>query len=310
MLTTGPSDESKKWWRRFEGEVVADAQRRGLSHDALDSAAFTVLLIAAAAPAVLVWALSELEAGAVVLVVAGALLSWIRSRHPQRETADGLAAASRWLGVRAELAENEEFTRHSPLAVELWDRLLAYGAALGVASGASRPLPMGVESDTNAWSAYGGRWRSVRISYPRLWPPGWGADPLVAVGVGLAVVAAAATFLYCTGLSQLDDGVFAIVPLGILGVPVILGVAVVIMAASDWRTAAEVTGPILRLRTFGDDKKQRHYVAVDDGSSRAIRAFKVSPRLYQGLEQGDVVTVRTTKNLGCVRWIIPAPIAD
>ncbi len=266
--------------------------------------------MAAVLPAALLGALWELGAGGVALVGAGSLLIWIRSRHPQRETPEGLAAASTWLGVRAELEENEEFTRHSPLTVELWDRLLAYGAALGVASGASRPLPMGVESDTNAWSAYGGRWRSVRISYPRLWPPGWGSDPLVALAVGLVVVAGAAFFLYVSGASLLDAGVFGVVPLVAMGIAVILGVAVVVVAASDWRTAVEVTGRILRLRSFGDDEKQRYYVAVDDGASREIRAFRVKPRLYKGLEQDDVVTVRATANLGCVRWIIPASDAD
>jgi hypothetical protein len=163
---------------------------------------------------------------------------------------------------------------------------------------------MGAESDTSAWSAYGGRWRSVRISYPRMWPPGWGTDPLVAFAVGLAVVVGAAVLLYGSGLSLLDAGIFGIVLLVVLGIPVILGVAVVIMAASDWRTAMEVAGPILRLRSFGDDKKQRYYVAVDDGNSPEIRAFKVGAGVYAGLEQGEVVTVRATANLGCVRWII------
>ena len=65
-------------------------------------------------------------------------VTWIRSRHPQRETPEGLAAASRWLGVRAELAANEVFPTHSPLTVELWNRLLAYGAALGVAGRGKR----------------------------------------------------------------------------------------------------------------------------------------------------------------------------
>ena len=47
-------------------------------------------------------------------------------------------------------------------------------------------LPMGAESDTQAWSSYGGgRWRPVRIRYPRLWPPGWGLDPRAALLGGL-----------------------------------------------------------------------------------------------------------------------------
>ena len=305
-LTTGPQHESARWRREFAAEVVADAQARGLSRDAVGGGVFTLLTGAAVVPAALTWALWEFEAGLLVIVGGVALLGWIRRRHPQRETPDGLEAASRWLGVRAELAENPMFATHSPLTVELWSRLLSYGAALGVASGASRPLPMGEESDTQAWSAYGGRWRRVRISYPRLWPPGWGADPTVALLVGLALAVGLGLLLYFTGLSLLDGGVFGAVPFAIACVGVVVGAAVFVMAAADWRTAVEVTGPILRLRAFGDDKKLRYYVAVDDGESDAIRAWKVSRARYEGLEQGDVITARLTRNLRCVRWIIAA----
>lgn len=305
-LTTGPASESTRWRRRFSNEVVADAQRRGLSEDALGGRVFTLLTAAALIPAALTWAVWEFEAGLVVLFGGVALLGWIRARHPQRETPEGLAAASRWLGVRAELAENEVFPTHSPLTVELWDRLLAYGAALGVASGASSPLPMGTESDTEAWSAYGGRWRRVRISYPRVWPPAWGADPLVAFGVGLAVVVASGLFLYVLGPSLVDAGALAGVPLIVACGGVILGAALVVMAGADWKTAVEVTGPILRLRTFGDDEKRRHYIAVDDGTSDTIRAWRVSGARYQGLRQGEVVTARLTRNLSCVRWVVRA----
>ena len=284
----------------------SDAQSRGLSREAVAGAVFTGLTGAAAIPALLAWAAWEAGAGAAVFVAGVALLGWIRKRHPQRETPAGMDAASRWLGVRAELAENPVFATHSPLQVEIWDRLLAYGAALGVASGASRPLPMGVESDTEAWSAYSGQWRRVRISYPRRWPPGWGADPVVALLVGLAVAVGAGVILYVSGPSFLDAGVFGAVPFAAACVAVVLGAAMVVMAAADWRTAVEVTGQILRLRTFGDDKKLRHYVAVDDGESDTIRAWKVSRARYEGLEQGEVITARLTRNLCCVRWLIRA----
>lgn len=303
-LTTGPGEESKRWRRRFANEVVADAQARALSRDALDGPVFTVLTLAAVVPALLVWALSSFEPGIIVVGAGVAILGWIRARHPQRETQEGLAAASSWLGVRAELEENEVFPTHSPLTVELWDRLLAYGAALGVASGASGPLPMGTESDTDAWSAYGGRWRSVRVAYPRVWPPGWGRDPLVALVAGVAVVLASASFLYVFATSLLDAGPVASAFLLVPCAAVILGAAVVVMAWSDWQSPIEVTGPILRLRAFGDDEKRRYYVAVDDGTSSTIRAWRVSPTQYTGLEQGEVITARLTKNLSCVRWII------
>jgi hypothetical protein len=303
-LTTGPQHESARWMRGFVSGVVADAQARGLSREAVGGPVFTVLTAAAVIPALLTWGAWEFEAGLLAFFAAFALLGWIRGRHPQRETPAGLEAASRWLGVRAELAENPVFATHSPLQVELWSRLLAYGAALGVASGASRPLPMGVESDTHVWTTYGGRWRRVCIAYPRWWPPGWGADPVVALLAGLALAAGLGTLLYTSGASFLDAGVLGYPLFAIACVGFVIGVALVVMAASDWRTADEVTGPILRLRTFGDGDKARHYVAVDDGESETIRAWKVSRARYEGLRQGEVITARLTRNLGCVRWIV------
>jgi hypothetical protein len=305
-LTTGPQAESSRWMRGFVSGVVSDAQARGLSRDAVGGAVFTALTGAALIPAALTWAAWDFEAGLIAFFAAVALLGWIRQRHPQRETPAGMESASRWLGVRAELAANPVFATHSPLEVELWDRLLAYGAALGVASGASRPLPMGVESDTEAWTADGGRWRRVRVTYPRLWPPGWGADPMLALLVGLALVVGFATLLYTAGPAFLDAGVFGALPFTIACLAVVLGSVVVVMAAADWQSDIEVTGPILRLRAFGDDGHRRYYVAVDDGESDAIRAFRVKWARYEGLEQGEIVTARTTRNLRCVRWIIPA----
>jgi hypothetical protein len=303
-LTTGPQQASTRWMRGFVSGVVSDAQARGLSVEAVGGAIFTVLTGAALIPAAATWTAWEFEAGVVVFVAAFALLGWIKRQHPQRETPAGMEAASRWLGVRAALAENPVFATHSPLQVELWDRLLAYGAALGVASGASRPLPMGVESDTEAWTTHGGRWRRVRVTYPRYWPPGWGADPLVGLLVGLGVAAAASLLLWTAGPSFLDAGVFGAVPLGCACIAIVLGAALVVMAAADWGNEVEVTGPILRLRTLGDDDKPRYYVAVDDGESDVIRAWKVSHARYEGLEQGEVITARLTRNLRCVRWIV------
>jgi hypothetical protein len=303
-LTTGPQQKSARWRRGFVSEVVSDAKSRGLSQDAVGSPVFGVLTAASAIPAALVGAVWELEAAAVVVVGAIALLGWIKGRNPQRETPEGLEAASRWLGVRAELSENPVFASHSPLTVELWDRLLAYGAALGVAAGASRPLPMGVESDTDAWSAYGGSWRRVRVSYPRYWPPGWGADPVVGLATGLAVAVGGGLLLYLGAPTLADAGVFGAIPLAVAGIGVMVGAALALMAAADWRTSVEVTGPIIRLRTFGEDDERRYYVAVDDGTSSSIRAWRVRWARYEGLEQGQVITARLTRYLSCVRWVV------
>jgi len=310
-LTTGPAEESKRWRRAFGGEVVDDAKARGLSRDALDSRVFTVLTVAALVPALFVWPLWDFAPAAGVMIAAVALLGWIRARHPQRETPAGMEAASRWLGVRAELRENPVFETHSPLTVELWDRLLAYGAALGVASGASGPLPMGTESDTRAWSAYGGRWRPVDIRYRRRWLLGSVRSPLsvLAKGAGLALVGAFLLYVFGSAAEGVSSGIDLLVALVFLFIPSVLliaGLVYVALGLSDLGSTRDVTGPILRLREYGDDDSRRYYVAVDDGSSSRIRAYEVSPALYTGLEQGELVTVTVTKRLGCVRSIVSA----
>ena len=165
---------------------------------------------------------------------------------------------------------------------------------------------MGVESDTEAWSAYSGRWRRLRISYPRRGHPAGERIRWSRCSLAWRSPSGQGLILYVSGPSFLDAGVFGVVPFAAACVAVVLGAAMVVMAAADWRTAVEVTGPIVRLRTFGDDEKLRYYIAVDDGESEAIRAWKVSRARYEGLEQGDVVTARLTRNLCCVRWIMPA----
>jgi Predicted membrane protein (DUF2207) len=294
-LTTGPEAESKPWREAFRGEVVADAQGRGLSQDALDSRIWSVLIVLAAIPAAGLWAAWGIAAAVAFIAGAALLLGWLASRHPQRETPAGLGAAARWLGVRAELATNEVFPTYTPLAVPLWDRLLAYGAALGVAPAASNPLPMGVESDTRAWSSQAGSWREVRISYPRMWPPGWGSEPTTVLAVGVAVAAVAGLLLYTTAPS---------LSWALVGTVGALGAVAALIAASDWYTSVEVTGPIIRARVFENDDEKSYYVAVDDGVSPSVRAFRVSEEQYGGLRQGQVVTVRATARLGRVRWIV------
>jgi hypothetical protein len=314
-LTTGPAEVSRSWRRAFDAEVVAEAKARGLSRDAVAGRIYLGLIGAAALPALSAIALKAYSVAIVILGAGYLILEWILGRHPQRETPAGLEAASRWLGVRAELEANEVFRQYTPLTVPLWDRLLAFGAALGVASGASRPLLMGTESDTHAWSSHGGRWRPVRIRYPRIWPPGWGLDPRVALlgGTGAAVVGGLALYSHGVGLLEtVGDGWSGIVPgayLLMLCVAVVFGIAVTVMAVQDQWSSQEVTGPILRLRAFGgdDDNDKRYYAAVDDGSSRSIRALRLDARDYAKLRQGQLVTVASTPNLGRVRWIEPVP---
>lgn len=93
-------------------------------------------------------------------------------------------------------------------------------------------------------------------------------------------------------------------------VAVLVGISLAVMAYADIRSTVEVTGPTLRLRVLGGEKKPRYYVAVDDGLSPTIRAWRVNPRHYLGLTQGETIAVAVTKNLGCVLWIIRAADQD
>jgi Predicted membrane protein (DUF2207) len=292
-LTTGPKEQSKRWWKGFEKEVVTDAQQRGLCADILDKRTFLWLAALAAVPATVLGILADGRTGFGYWVVAFFFLGWVMGLHTQRDTPEGLAAASRWLGVRAKLADDEAFREQAPIAVTLWERHLAYGAAFGLATAAVRALPMGTESSHHAWSSYGGQWRSVRIRYPWLLPLGWGLHPLVVVlraGIALAV----AVFLLLVAPNR-----YGVIPAAVAAVAGL----VVLWALVDLGSTREVTGQILRLRSYGGDDDKRYYVAVDDGTSATIRAWRVKPELYSPLRQYEVVTGTLTRNLRYVRAI-------
>ena len=305
-LTTGPEAEAGRWRKAFDADVVADAKRLGLSREILDGKLFLWLLVGSIVPAVLLYRALRYHSGiAGLLFFIGAIivLGGVVSLHSQRETPAGLAAASRWLGVRAKLHEDEVFATLPPITVGLWKRYLAYGAALGVAPGAVRPIPMGAESDTRAWSAYGGRWRAVRVDYPQHLPLGWGLHPLIALARG-AVIGAVSGFLLDVTAGISDPAVAAplsVAPgIGALSASFLLGRSLADLAGSPVTTEGE----ILRLRAIGD-KGKRYYVAVNDGSSARIRAFLVKREVYAQLAQGELVAVTATRHLRYVRAVAP-----
>ncbi|HEX6699883.1 MAG TPA: hypothetical protein VF101_04055 [Gaiellaceae bacterium] len=307
-LTTGPSSESSRWWKGFRSEVVADAQQRGLCRDILDGKTFRRLALAAIGPAVVLALLADGKAGLIYWVAAAFLLGAVMTLHTQRPTPEGLAAASRWLGVRAKLHEDDVLPTMAPIAVTLWERHMAYAAAFGVAPAAVRAIPMGAESDYRAWSSYGGRWHAVRIRYPYLVPPGWGRHPALVLFRAALALAAAVVVLWVSGDAQdvaADFGkaklagvlIFVVLPAAVAAVAAL----VVVRALADLGSTREISGQILRLRTYGDKDDKRHYVAIDDGASATIRAFRVKPELYSSLRQYELVTGTVTRNLRYVR---------
>jgi hypothetical protein len=313
-LTTGPGDESKRWWKGFVNEVVDDAQERGLSRDLWPRRLALLVGLAAVVPAVIAGVAWGEDAFYVSLVLPAAAIGLILYGRRQRDTPAGLEAAGRWRAVQAKLAENPVFAEQPPHAVELWERLLAYGAALGVAPAAIRPIPMGSEPESRAWSTYGGRWHQVDVRY-RHWPQ-WGQHPGWALLSRLAVTAFGVLFLWIAGPVLKDalddaDGIARLILIGAIAVPVaiaVFGGLLALRAAADLLKSKEVTGEIVRLRQSRLEADSRtRYVAIDDGTSDTVRAWVVRPEIYAGLAQGQVVTAVVTPRLGYVRSIRPAP---
>ena len=147
-LTTGPRRWAGGWWRSFRTAVETDAKIRGLSRDLWDQRTLAWLGVAALVPAVLTGiATGELMAGVAVMILAVALLAGVKSRGRQRETPLGLETASAWLGVRRHLRDASSFEYLPAGAVVVWERHLAYGAALGLAPEATRHIAMGADRD-------------------------------------------------------------------------------------------------------------------------------------------------------------------
>jgi Predicted membrane protein (DUF2207) C-terminal domain len=321
-LTTGQQDESRRWFRSFSREVVADAQRRGLSRDLWDRRTLVVLYVAAVLPAVPFGLAEGLGAFALAAAGGGAVVAAIDAGRRQRDTPAGLDAGGRWLGVRDKLTEDQMFPTLPPTAVAVWERYLGYGAALGVARAAVAALPMGAESDTRAWSAYGGPWREVRVRYPRLLPPGWGMSPVAAIALGLGAGLVGGFVLSAVlrwGLFS-DDSFPSVVGTVIDGLEIALGVAAgavllwgaicLVSGLFDLGRPSTVVGRVLRARVRGSDDHPRYYAAVDPGGTQKISAWSVGGDAYAGLQQGEDVRAVVTRTLAHVRSLERVPAAQ
>jgi hypothetical protein len=340
-LTTGPQDQSRRWLARFQRAVVDDARARGASRPRWSRAMTMTVGIVAVVPAALaagaVVALSEEgttsgsddPVGAFVgigVVGWGVLMAVFRALRAERDTDEGLAAAGRWLGLAENLEAAGSFPDLPPTAVAIWDRYLAYAVAFGLAATTVHAVPLGAESDTEAWSSVGGRWRIVRVRYPARIPPGWGRPPWMVLLAGIAQTALLAFVAVQVLPAVLDgsDGVLddvqddqqallLVVGAALLLVTVVLlavtvrALTMLVLGGLDLGRARDVQGLVLRLRTRGSKSKTTS-VAVDDGSTDHLRAW-VPRTLPAGLRQGCWVRVKVSPNLGFVRSleVVPEP---
>ena len=334
-LTTGPQDSSRRWWTSFRNGLIREAQERDLCRPLWDRGTVAAMVGALVAIGVVLWASVRFDfervdvtplyvATLVAMGVAVASAAFITASDRQRDTERGLFAAGHWLGFGDHHEDNDVIPTLPASAVVVRGRYLAYCAALGLATAAVRDLPLGAEDDERAWSNYGGRWRQVRVRYPRL-RPGWGRRPVVALVAGLvgAFVSwqvfrlgggmrAVTDANYEDFVSWLHRAGFVVTGLGLLLVAWFGAEAA--MAVTDLVSGDRlVVGRVVRCREragfeFNPPKEeggQRRFVALDTGVGDRIAAWSVSRAIYPLCPQGHEVEATVTRSLCHVRSVRP-----
>ncbi len=266
---------------------------------------------------------------AVALVAGAVRIVQLQLRPPHTLTDDGVAATRRWLAIRERLAASG-FADLAPSAIETGDRRLGYASAMCLATGAAVELPLAREDHYRAWSAVGGRARLVRVKYPTR--VAYGMAPFVAIGVGLVIcfaglrvrswssdVARGTAFDWIYEQFPSQDWLIADVATGVTFVsfaPILIGLWMALAGAYDGFTSIERTGAVIRTRRPAevsplprrlqrvlDRDRYRVYLAVDDGSSDTVVAWKTGER--HAVPQGARATVVASPALGHVRKTSP-----
>ncbi len=196
----------KRWIRRFERAVVADARRQGLCKRRWNALTLALPVATLVLSAITWWSAvrtgpeiavadsipSRTFAGVVAAGILGSAVRLVRRArsYAQRPTPEGIKRARHWMSLRAWM-EPRGFEGASSGTANNPSRALAYAAALGLADRAAEELPIVPEDDRLAWSNATGTWHVVRVRYPCR--PGYGRPPAFVLLVGL--IGAVAFFL-------------------------------------------------------------------------------------------------------------------
>lgn len=310
-LTFRDPRKAQHWQKRLRAEVVADARARGLSRPRFGPHTAALLLAAAVVSAlgvasgVLYYQLhikadDPLE-GALAMGAATFIALALVVLRPQgeRDTPQGRAAAARWLGVREWLRGHEAFADLPPSAVTVWDRYLAYGAALGTTRTASAVIHLGMGNRKQPWSSYGGTWHRVRVRYPRASSRYGRTAPALLLR---ALVVGAAGFLLprvanqLSGLGILPTWLSVLVPVACVAL-LAYGAYIVVRVVVDLAKPATVTGQVLWKEIWRQEKRDDrrspvlYYLAVDDGRGDRTTAWGLPAALAGRCDTGDTVTM-------------------
>lgn len=298
--------QAGSWRTRFADAVVKDAHAQGLLRERWTRADFVVLGgLAALGLALLAGALfvarveqrpdphggDRFERDTWFFIAAAlwfGIMLLLRKLRSIRYSAAGEAAAARWLGVKRYLQHDESFGDLPPAGVAIWDRLLAYGAALGVARGAADAIPLQEEEADVAWSRVGGQWHQVHVEYPERFgygqPPGtvllhgalravlWGTVAFVALPVVADVAWRAGTDAIGRARGEwVFAAAFAAV-FGALGVYLVVrladGLVRVFRGLADLRARVTVTGQVVKHHR----SEHATWFAIDPGDVDSVQA--------------------------------------
>jgi hypothetical protein len=162
----------------------------------------------------------------------------------------------------------------------------------------------------------------VRVRYPRVLPPAWGKHPAFAVllavlwgGVAVAAIygidaMASSDPPQSVSPSQWDDlTTGALIALAPAIAVLVWALWVLVRALPDLWSTRTITGEIVRERRFrkwsssNDTPRYSNYLAVDDGTSDRVSAWRMRGSLWALHNQGEVVTAEVTPRLRYVRSI-------
>ncbi|GIH19887.1 DUF2207 family protein [Rugosimonospora africana] len=297
-LTFRDPAQATRFGRRVHAAVVADCRARGLSRRRFGPTELTVLNVLAVVcgfgVAVAVLLLTDhakggpsLKAAFAAWLFGAVLLAGFGNRSiGERDTPAGRAACARWLGVKTWLRNTEELASLPPAAVAVWDRYLAYGAALGAARTTSVVIDLGMGNRRRVWSSYGGRWQRVRVRYPRFWPRYGRQTRYFAIESVLLIVGGGLLIGLGTGSVTTVLGVLALCG----------GLYVLARAVVDATNPVTVTGQVLwcqKWRTKQESRDTRvpwlHYLAVHDGTGDTTTAWGLPSEWTGRCGAGDAV---------------------